>query len=53
MIKGIIWLVEQNVHGSYTVYGSCGVKQYYGYNKTEAVNKYKKQYHKEYFEEVK
>jgi hypothetical protein len=53
MIRGIVWLVEQNVHGGYTVYGSCGIRQYYGYSKSEAITKYKELYNKEYFTEVK
>lgn len=37
----IIYFVEQNIHGAWVIYGINGVKQYYGYSKREAENKYK------------
>lgn len=41
-MKGLIQCVEQNIHGAWVVYGLCGIKQYYGYTKEEAVALYKK-----------
>ena len=38
---GIIYFVERNVHGAWVIYGGNGVKQYYGYTRREAENKYK------------
>lgn len=38
--RGIIFFVETNVHGAVVIYGAYGVKQYYGYTKTEAKKKY-------------
>jgi len=36
-----IWLVEQNIHGAWVVYGVLGIKQYYYYTKKEAISRYK------------
>ena len=32
----VIFFMEKNVHGAWVVYGIHGVKQYYGYTKSEA-----------------
>ena len=39
--KAKVYFVDRNVHGAYVVYGSEGVKQYYGYTKSQAVEKYR------------
>ena len=39
-MKGYIFLIERNVRGAWVIYGSIGVKQYYGYTKAEAEQKY-------------
>ena len=36
-----IFFIEKNIHGAWVVYGDIGVKQYYGYTKTQAKEKYK------------
>ena len=36
-----IYLVEKNIRGAWVVYGSEGVKQYYGYTKAQAIRLYK------------
>jgi hypothetical protein len=38
-----IFLVEKNIRGAWVVYGALGVRQYYGYTKKEAIQKYKNQ----------
>lgn len=38
--KAKIFFISQNLRGAYVVYGSEGVKQYYGYTKQEAVRLY-------------
>lgn len=38
-----VFVVERNVHGAWAIYGSLGVRQYYGYTKAEAVRKYKEE----------
>lgn len=43
-MNGYIFFAEQNIHGAWVVYGSEGVKQYYGYTKAQAIEKYKKSY---------
>lgn len=45
----MIYFTEKNLHGGYTIYGLNGVKQYYGYTKKEAEEKYKEQAKKEIF----
>lgn len=44
MIENIIFFIEHNIHGGWTVYGHNGVKQYYGYTKSEAKKKYIESY---------
>lgn len=39
-MERIIDLIERNIHGGYTVYGAIGVRQYYGYAKAEARQRY-------------
>ena len=34
--KAKIFFISQNLRGAYVVYGSEGVKQYYGYTKVQA-----------------
>lgn len=36
----IIYFSRQNIHGAWVVYGINGVKQYYGYTKKQAEEKY-------------
>lgn len=40
---GNIFFIEKNIRGAWVVYGRIGVKQYYGYTKAEAVEKYKEE----------
>lgn len=35
-----IFLIEQNIHGAWVIYGALGVRQYYYYTKDEAKEKY-------------
>lgn len=35
-----VYFIEKNVHGAWVIYGELGVKQYYGYTKSEARAKY-------------
>ena len=41
--RGIIFFIEQNIRGAWVVYGKEGVKQYYGYTKEQARQKYLKE----------
>lgn len=41
MLNKLIFFVERNVRGAWVVYGLCGIKQYYGYTRKEAVERYK------------
>ena len=38
--KGIVWFIEKNIRGAWVVYGADGIKQYYGYTKAQAKQKY-------------
>lgn len=38
--QNIIFFIEKNIRGAWVIYGLGGVKQYYGYTKTEAKKKY-------------
>lgn len=38
--RNIVFFMEQNIHGAWVVYGAYGIKQYYGYTKEEARQKY-------------
>lgn len=44
-----LFFVEQNIHGAWVIYGALGVRQYYGYTKKEAVERYKKECDKTFF----
>ena len=39
----IIFFSEKNIHGAWVVYGINGVKQYYGYTKKEAEDRYREE----------
>ena len=41
MLEGCIYFAELNHRGAWTVYGSEGIKQYYGYTKAEALARYR------------
>ncbi len=38
--RGIIFFIERNIRGAWVVYGKEGIKQYYGYTKEQARQKY-------------
>ena len=38
--KRIVWFIEKNIRGAWVVYGIEGIKQYYGYTKAQAKQKY-------------
>lgn len=38
--KNFVMFAEKNIHGAWTVYGANGVRQYYGYSKREAIQRY-------------
>lgn len=33
--RNIVFFMERNIHGAWVVYGAYGVKQYYGYTKSQ------------------
>lgn len=39
--KSTIFFTEKNIHGAWVVYGIDGIKQYYGYTKKQAEQKYR------------
>ena len=39
-MNNIIWFIEKNIRGAWVVYGVDGIKQYYGYTKSQARQKY-------------
>lgn len=39
----IVFMVEKNIHGAWVIYGVLGVRQYYGYTKSEAIKKYREE----------
>lgn len=39
-MNGYIYFSEKNVRGAWVIYGTLGVKQYYGYTKAEAEKLY-------------
>ena len=49
-MKSDIFVVEQNVRGAWVIYGRLGVRQYYGYTKEQAVEMYKNECKKTFFE---
>lgn len=38
-----VFFVERNIRGAWVIYGALGVRQYYGYTKAEAIDKYRKE----------
>lgn len=38
--RGIIFFIEKNIRGAWVIYGLEGIKQYYGYTKEQARQKY-------------
>lgn len=38
--QNTVFFMEKTIHGAWVVYGTEGVKQYYGYTKAEARKKY-------------
>ena len=52
-MKGNIFLIEKNVRGAWVIYGAIGVKQYYGYTKAQAKQKYIDECQKVNFENIK
>lgn len=40
-MSGLVFFVERNIRGAWVVYGLCGIKQYYGYTRKEAIERYK------------
>ena len=48
MMDGAIFFVERNIYGACVVYGTEGVKQYYGYTKAEAESLYRESYKEVY-----
>jgi 2-hydroxy-3-keto-5-methylthiopentenyl-1-phosphate phosphatase len=44
-----ILMVEHNIHGGWAIYGCLGVKQYYGYTKSQAIKMYKEEAEKKIF----
>lgn len=47
---GTIFFIEKNVHGAWVIFGRLGVRQYYGYTKREACEKYKEEFNKTIFD---
>ena len=39
-MKGYVFFIEQNVRGAWVICGRLGFRQYYGYTKAEAKQKY-------------
>ena len=39
-MKAKIFFIERNIRGAWVVYGSEGIKQYYGYTKQQAKEMY-------------
>ena len=36
-------LVEKNIHGAWVIYGEIGIRQYYYYTKSQAMDLYRKE----------
>lgn len=49
---GNIFAIEKNIRGAWIIYGRIGVKQYYGYTKAEAIEKYKEECKRTVFDNV-
>ena len=43
LIHKNIHLIERNVRGAWVIYGAIGVRQYYGYSKSEAARRYEEE----------
>ena len=39
--KAKIYAITRNIYGACVIYGSEGVRQYYGYTKEQAIRKYR------------
>ena len=48
-MSGCIYLTERNIHGAWVIYGDLGVRQYYGYTKREAEQKYREECEQKFF----
>lgn len=48
-----IYFSEKNIHGAWVVYGTIGVRQYYGYTKRQAEKMYREQVKNEVIVNVK
>ena len=48
VMNGAIFFSERNIHGAWVVYGTEGVKQYYGYTKAESEALYRESYREVY-----
>lgn len=42
-------LVEQNIHGAWVIYGEIGIRQYYYYTKSQAMDMYRDEVKKTLF----
>lgn len=40
----IIYFTEKNINGAWVIYGISGIKQYYGYTRSEAEKMYKHEF---------
>lgn len=49
---GVIHFIERNVHGAWVIYGIMGIRQYYGYTKAQALEKYRDEYNRTHVENV-
>lgn len=52
-MQGYIFFSERNKSGAWVVYGRLGIRQYYGYTKAEAEEKYKAECRQKIIDEVK
>ncbi len=50
MNNSYIFFVERNIRGAWVIYGRIGVKQYYGYTKSQAIENYKEECKKKVFD---
>lgn len=39
--RSVIWFIEKSFQGAWVIHGKIGTRQYIGYSKAEAVQKYK------------
>ena len=47
-MDGAIFFTERNIYGAWVIYGTEGVKQYYGYTRGEAEALYRESYREVY-----